>query len=105
MYINSVCQTLRYVRHALGTRSTATAYGVCCAALGMLVALYSHTTIRRVAEWADDERLLNATQRTCERSSAVRASNRLPLVAGQHRQPRRALGHCGACPLPTVRCG
>jgi hypothetical protein len=26
MYINSVCQTLRYVRHALGTRSTATAH-------------------------------------------------------------------------------
>ena len=77
------------MRWVLGVLPPPTA-SLFCAALGVLLALYSHTTVRRVAEWADDERLLNATQRTCEHSSAVRASNRRPLVAGQHGPPRRA---------------
>ncbi len=82
------------MRWVLGVLPPPTA-SLFCAALGVLLALYSHTTVRRVAEWADDERLLNATQRTCEHSSAVRASNRRP--------PRRSWGSTDRRAVPGAQ--
>jgi hypothetical protein len=92
------------MRWVLGVLPPPTA-SLFCAALGVLLALYSHTTVRRVAEWADDERLLNATQRTCEHSSAVRASNRRPPRRRAARTAAPCQAHSGACVRVADRCG